>query len=61
MVITATNAIELLAVGLDIAMKARAAMETEDPQSIEEEIARLEALMDDLESSESVIARADKA
>ena len=58
-VITIANAAQLLSIGLDIALKANVVLNTTAPQSIEEELKRLDAAK--LRPSADIIAEADKA
>ena len=58
-VITIANAAQLLSIGLDIALKANMVLNTTAPQSIEEELKRLDAAK--LRPSADIIAEADKA
>lgn len=58
-IITIANAAQLLSIGLDIALKANRVLNTTAPESIEEELKRLEAAR--LRPSGEIIAEADKA
>ncbi|MCC6346821.1 MAG: hypothetical protein IT388_06495 [Nitrospirales bacterium] len=57
MIITAGNAVQLLLSAISIGTKAYQALKTGEPQSIEEEVGRLNAALP--RSSEEVIASAD--
>jgi len=58
-IITIANAAQLLSIGLDIALKANRVLNTTAPESIDEELKRLDAAK--LRPSEEIIAEADKA
>lgn len=56
-IITIANAAQLLSIGLDIALKANRVLNTTTPESIEEELKRLDAAR--LRPSSDIIAEAD--
>jgi hypothetical protein len=58
MVITVANAAQVLSVVVDIAMKIQQVLATKEPQSIAEELSRLDAAR--LRPSQEIIDEADK-
>jgi len=56
--VTIANALQILAIGLDLAAKANQVLTTGEPATIDEELKRLEAAR--LRPSAEIIAEADK-